>query len=118
MPRAILKNQDSANIESHLRRAVIYKFLPGAAAGPKSRRIVSFLLYRGIRGAGHFLIFVVTHHRYHNISLLVSCFDIPVGLDNFLERICPIDDRLYLSPLYEILEEDEVFGLREEANRQ
>ena len=50
-------------------------------------------------------------HRDDHVPLLVTLLDVPECLDHLLERIGPVDDRLQLSGLDEILEEDKVLGL-------
>ena len=48
---------------------------------------------------------VVLFHRDDYISLFVSCFDIPVSLDNLFQRIASVYDRLYLSRFNQLFEE-------------
>ena len=44
-------------------------------------------------------------HSYDNISLFVSCVDVPVSLGNVFQRITFIDDRLYLPRLNKLCED-------------
>ena len=50
--------------------------------------------------------FVVMFHSDDYIPLLVSFIDIPVSLDNLLQRIASIDDRFYLPRLNQLPEEN------------
>jgi hypothetical protein len=49
--------------------------------------------------------FVIMFHSYDNITLFLSCFDIPVSLSNLFQRIAAINHRFYLSRLYKFFEE-------------
>jgi hypothetical protein len=50
--------------------------------------------------------FAVMPHSYDNIALFVSFLDIPVSLDNFLQGIASVNDRLQLSRLNYLFDED------------
>lgn len=50
--------------------------------------------------------FAMMFHSNDDISLFVSFFDIPVRLDDLLERIHPVNDRFYLPRLNQLFEED------------
>ena len=50
-------------------------------------------------------------HSDDDISLFVSCFDIPVRLGHLFQRIASIDDRFYLPRLDQLCEEDKIFDL-------
>ncbi len=45
-------------------------------------------------------------HSYDYIALFVSFFDIPVGFGSLFQRIASINDRLYLSRLNQLFEEN------------
>ena len=45
-------------------------------------------------------------HRDDRVSLFVSLVDVPVSLDDLLQRIASIDDRLDLACLDELLEDE------------
>ena len=47
-----------------------------------------------------------TSHSYDYIALFVSCFDITVGLGSLFQRMAPIYDRLHLSRLNKLFEEN------------
>src|SRR6266545_6524077 len=51
-------------------------------------------------------------HGYDDVPLLVSLFDIPMSLGNFLQWIASVDDGPQLPRLDELLQEDEVCRLR------
>ena len=51
---------------------------------------------------------VVLRHRDDNIALFAPGFDVSMRLGGLFKRIAPINDRLDLSGLNKILEEDEV----------
>ena len=51
---------------------------------------------------------VSVFQRNDDISLLVECFHVPMGLRNLLERICSVDDRLYFSGLNKFLENGQI----------
>lgn len=48
-------------------------------------------------------------HCDNDISLFVSCIDIPVGLNNLFQRIAFINNRFDLPRLDEFFEEDQIF---------
>ena len=50
-------------------------------------------------------------HSDDDISLFVSCVDVPVSLGNVFQWIASIDDRLYLPRLNQLFEKNEVFSL-------
>ena len=58
-------------------------------------------------------------HSYDDISLFVSCVDVAVSLGNVFQWIASIYDRLELSRLNELSEEDEIcFPLFEARGRK
>ena len=50
-------------------------------------------------------------HRDDDISLFVSCVDIPVSLGDLFQRIASINDRFYLSRLNKLFEEIDAFSV-------
>ena len=50
-------------------------------------------------------------HRDDDIALFVSCFDIPVSLDNLFQRIASINDWFDLSRFNQLCEEIQIFTL-------
>ena len=50
--------------------------------------------------------YVILLHSDDYMTLFVSCFYIPVSLDNLFQRIASINDRLYLSRLNKLFEEN------------
>ena len=49
-----------------------------------------------------------TLYSYDHVSLFVSCFDIAVRLGSLFQRLASIYDRLYLSRLSKLFEENQI----------
>jgi hypothetical protein len=56
-------------------------------------------------------------HSDDHISLLVSCFDIPVSLNHLFQRITSIYDRPLLPRLDQLFEEDQIITSRSTADK-
>ena len=51
-------------------------------------------------------------HGYDDIPLFMSFFNIPVSLDDLVQRIAPVDDRFDLSCLKQFFKEDKIINLQ------
>ena len=75
--------------------------------GENGRRHISIIKTTALRRQlQRFMGLAVLFHRDDDIALFVSCFDIPVSLDNLFQRIASINDWFYLSRFNQLFEEE------------
>ena len=94
-------------------RQMVYRTQCGRLAVSAKQNLVSFGqesrykdVLRGRSGDNALLALVIMCHGNDYISLFVSFFDVPVRLDNLLQRIPPVNGRFQLFRFNKLFEED------------